>query len=127
MTKPRGPAEMAAEWNQLNPDRTQDVQALFDLWVTHYRTNAKAVRLGPKRERKIQMALDSHGYDTCRAAILGIQHSDFHMGRNRQRKRYDEISLILRDEEHIERFAELDERFAEHGNISDAALDFLND
>lgn len=121
----RGPAEMAAEWNEQNPDRMDQVLAIFDLWTSLYRTPAS--KLGPKRERKVQMALDSHGYDTCIAAVEGIRHSEFHMGKNRQGMRYNDLTLILRDEEHIENFAEMADRYAEHGNVSEAAVDFLND
>lgn len=60
-----------------------------------------------KRERLIRQALRSHGLETVIAAIDGCSGSPFHMGENDRRQRYDSLELILRDAEHIERFADM--------------------
>lgn len=83
------------------------VQALFDLWVSLYRQRSSTVVLTDKRKKKILQALKSHGYETCEQAIRGIQYSSFHMGDNANDTVYTDIELILRDAAKIERFADL--------------------
>lgn len=86
------------------------VRTMFDLWAGLYRTttNRGAIRppvLDPKRERLIRNAINTHGPETVEAAIRGVGCSDWHMGRNPQRKKYTDLELILRDARHIEMFA----------------------
>lgn len=97
------------------------VQRVFDHWVATVRASGKGVKpvLSPERKRKIQKALEMYGLEICLLAIDGILKSDFHMGRNARAKRYDDISLILRDAKHIEMFAEL-------AQTKDALTSFLD-
>lgn len=97
------------------------VRAVFDHWVTTVRNSGKGVppALSDERRRKIRKALDLYGLQVCLDAVTGVTKSDFHMGRNNRGKRYDDISLILRDAKHIEMFADM---AAERT----AAEDFLN-
>jgi hypothetical protein len=87
-----------------------DVQEVFDHWVqvVKHRDGKRAPTrqpvLGPKRERAIRRALNLYGVQTCKDAIDGVLHSDFHMGNNSRGKIYDDIELILRNEIQIERF-----------------------
>lgn len=88
----------------------EETRKLFDLWVETYRNEPRQrarIVLSDKRKRKINAALISHGYETCEAAVLGLQYSDWHMGDNPSGVKYDDIELILRDETKIERFARL--------------------
>ena len=79
---------------------------VFDFWIAELRHgSATRVVLSPKRRRKIEQALKLYDVQTCKDAILGCKQSDFHMGRNGMGKKYDDIELILRDPEHVERFA----------------------
>lgn len=91
------------------PTKLQQVQLIFEHWVKTVRTSNKGVRpvLSPERKRKIEKALELYGFDVCVQAIDGVVKSDFHMGRNSRGKKYDDISLILRDAKHIEMFADL--------------------
>lgn len=85
----------------------EDVQAVFDHWVAVHRTPRKGPEpvLSSKRRVKIVRALNDYGLETCLHAISGCAMSDWHMGDNPTRKRYDDLELILRDAPHIERFA----------------------
>jgi hypothetical protein len=85
------------------------VKQVFDHWVRTVRNSGKGIKpvLSPERRRKIRKALEAYGMETCMLAIDGVLKSDFHMGRNAKARRYDDISLILRDARHIEMFAEL--------------------
>lgn len=62
--------------------------------------------LDAKRYLKVAAAVADYGVDDCMRAIRGCAASDFHMGRNKQNKRYDDLELIFRDQDHVERFLE---------------------
>lgn len=65
--------------------------------------------LSPKRHTAIVKALKHYPVEVCLRAIDGVILSPFHMGNNSRRKRYCDITLILRDPEHIEKFVGLAE------------------
>jgi hypothetical protein len=77
------------------------IERVFEHWRSEYR-HPKA-SLDPKRRKAIQRALESYDEPTVCAAISGYKLSPHHMGQNDQRTVYDDISLFLRDAEHIER------------------------
>ena len=81
------------------------IKEVFDFWVLTF--NKKRVALDEKRRQAIGAAIHDYGLDACRDAIVGCSRSDFHMGRNKNNRVYNDIELILRDSEHIERFLAL--------------------
>lgn len=84
------------------------VEIVFNLWVETMRADRKVQpALTKLRRRKINWAVETYGLDTCLAAVRGCANSDFHMGRNSQRQEYNDIELIFRDAQRIEKFAEL--------------------
>lgn len=98
------------------PQPVDPVAAVFNHWVETLRNSGRGVKpaLSDERKRKIRKALDLYGLDVCLAAVSGCAKSTFHMGQNSRGKRYDDISLILRDAKHIEMFADMaDEQSAE--------------
>lgn len=103
---------------------SDDIQMVFDSWASTFRSETKGPKpvLSDKRRSKISRALNDYGLQTCLDAISGCAMSDWHMGDNPRGKRYDDLELILRDSEHIERFATI---CAEGGNS--AATEFLDD
>lgn len=90
------------------PEPIDEVQTVFDYW-THTLKAKSAIRcvLTDKRRRVIARALKDYDVATCLLAIDGCALSDFHMGNNSTGKKYDDIELILRDAQRIERFATL--------------------
>lgn len=84
-----------------------DVRAVFDLWVSLYRNAKRPPVLDNRRRSKIRKAIADYGKDTVEAAVRGLGQSDWHMGRNPQRKKYDDIELVLRDAKHVEMFADM--------------------
>lgn len=89
------------------PVSASPVQELFDHWrQVHRHPNAK---LDPKRKAAIERALKSHGADVVRRAIDGCARSDFHKARGKHAGGHvhDDLTLILRDTPHVERFADL--------------------
>lgn len=76
-----------------------DVFAEWKLVTGH----SRAV-LDAKRKARIGKALRAYGLADTLDAVRGIVHSPWHNGQNENGTRYDDVSLILRDAEHIERF-----------------------
>lgn len=87
-----------------------DIQKVFDFWVTTLRSNKSSrTRLDDKRKLFIGAAIHDYGIDDCMKAITGCSKSPFHMGANRNKKRYDSLELIFRDADHIEKFCDITE------------------
>jgi hypothetical protein len=90
-----------------NDTSTTQVRQVFDHWVAVHRDGRRGPIpvLSAKRQSKIARAIADHGVEVCIQAVSGCAMSDWHMGDNPRRKRYDDIELILRDAAHVERFA----------------------
>lgn len=81
-------------------------QIIFDHWkeVLGYRR----ARLDQKRLKCIKDRLrDGYTLEDITDAINGCYLSPFHQGHNDRGNRYDDISLICRDAEHIDRFIQI--------------------
>lgn len=77
-----------------------DVTVVFDHWKqTHNHPQSK---LDEKRLKLIRVALSSYTPEQLCAAISGYKHSPHHMGKNENKTVYDDISLFLRDAQHID-------------------------
>jgi HNH endonuclease len=63
-----------------------------------------AAKLTPKRKRAIEARLKDSTIEEIEQAIEGCKGSAFHQGDNDQRTVYDDIALICRDREHVEKF-----------------------
>lgn len=79
------------------------VGMVFEYWKATL--NHPQAKLDDKRRKAIRKALDL-GYEVDRliTAIDGCKATPFNMGSNDRGTVYDDISLILRDAEHIDRF-----------------------
>lgn len=89
---------------EFNP--SDPIRFIFDYWrQVHDHPRAK---LDAKRQRLIAKTLEQ-GYSVtdCQQAILGCRNSPFHQGENPHGQRYDAISLIFRDADHIDRFIDM--------------------
>lgn len=64
-------------------------------------------RLTDERAKLITVAVNQYGASTVKQAVRGCSLSPWHMGQNPSGASYNSIELILRDAEHIERFASL--------------------
>lgn len=84
------------------------LREVFDFWVQTCRTTSRPTPvMTDQRARVIGRAIRQYGVPTCKDAIVGVTRSEWHMGHNPRGKRYDDITLILRDAKHIEDFAAL--------------------
>ena len=115
--KTRGPSRLTRQQQQkaekVDP---QLVDQVYEYWRDVMRPGRTRVpALDSKRYLKVAAAVADYGVDECKKAIRGCAASDFHMGRNKQKKRYDDLELIFRDQDHIE-------RFLQQGDIGDWVL-----
>ena len=100
----QAPTQQKAGKPVVNPS---EIESVFDHWVAVHRDGRRGPTpvLSAKRQSKIARAITDHGVEVCIQAVSGCAMSEWHMGDNPRRKRYDDIELILRDAAHIERFA----------------------
>ena len=67
-------------------------------------------RANSKRYALARKAIEEYGLTTVLAAVRGVTLSPHNMGENKTGMEYTDLTLILKDGEHIERFATLSER-----------------
>jgi hypothetical protein len=76
---------------------------VFQYW--QITMNHPRAKFDSKRERLIIKALQlGYRIDELKQAIDGCKNTPFNMGKNDRNQVYDDITLVLRDAEHIERF-----------------------
>lgn len=85
-------------------------ERVFAHWVYMLGKNARRTALGPSRRKVIDRALALYDEETLLLAIDGCASSAWHAGENDRGRAFDDIELILRDEAHVERFAEAGQR-----------------
>lgn len=88
------------------PQASAAVERVFEHWVFMLGKNPKRCALGPDRRKVISKALSLYDEDTLLLAIEGCAASAWHRGENDRGGEYTDLTLILRDEAHIERFAD---------------------
>lgn len=99
--------QKSAKYNKVSKDA---IQIVFDHWVKTMGKRKNAV-LNHLRSVAIGAAIHDYGVEDCKKAIEGCKFSEWHMGRNPQNRIYDDIELILRGPQQIDRFLDLYERF----------------
>ncbi len=105
-------AEALSDSSKSNPlsckhDDIVIVKTVFKTWqgvLNHPRS-----KLDDKRIAKIKQALKNYTADDLTKAFRGCAVSPYHMGDNDRSTKYDDITLILRDAEHVERFMGYDD------------------
>jgi hypothetical protein len=78
------------------------VRDIFNLWVNVTGRNAKTCKLTNERQAKIKARLRQYSYDDVRDAVAGVMKSEFHL-----QHKQTELTLILRDGTHLEKFRDL--------------------
>lgn len=86
-----------------------EIVEVFELWkevMGHPNANMDA-----KRKSVIAKRLsDGYTVDQLKTAINGCAQSAWHMGDNQRGNRYDALTLILRDADHVDKFIAIAER-----------------
>lgn len=78
------------------------VRRVFDHWRTVM--GHEPAQLTPKRERCVRQMLKLYTPEQLIAAVDGCKASPWNMGANDRSEVYDDLALICRDGEHVERF-----------------------
>ena len=110
-----------ASFHESAPPECSAVERVFDHWVFMLGKHPRRTALGPTRRRAIERSLALYDEDTLLLAIEGCAASAWHAGENDRGRAFDDLELILRDEPHVERFAELGQRLRERLLERDAA------
>ena len=71
-------------------------------------TGKQRAKLDSKRKRLIAAALGLYELDDVCDAVRGWRHDAFYRGENDRGKAYTELSVLLRDADHIEYFRDLE-------------------
>ena len=101
--KRRGPSQRTKTQLQKSQKVSPDaIKEIFEFWKKTF--NKKRAILDEKRSKNIGAAIHDYGMETCKEAIIGCSLSDFHMGRNKDKRVYNDIELIFRDATKVERF-----------------------
>lgn len=107
--------EVAHSEPTLSPANADDVFLIFEYWKKVH--NHPKAKLDEQRKRKIKLSLKNYSVDQLKKAIDGCKRSKHHMGENKDGVVYDDISLILRDSAHIEKFIRLTENLSSENNL----------
>jgi hypothetical protein len=92
---------------------------VFDTWVEATGKDPKKAKLNRARTDKIRARLkEGYSVDDLCAAVRGIAMSAWHTGDNPDGKRYDDITVALRDGAQVEKFRDLCEQGGERGRRS---------
>lgn len=86
--------------------RTGDEETVFTAWKKA--TGKEKSRLDPKRRKCITRALANYPLGDVLAATRGWRHSPHHRGENERHTIYNDLTLLLRDADHIEKFRDLE-------------------
>ena len=80
-----------------------DVISIFDYWSS-VMGKTSSTRLTDKRKAKIKQRLKNYTVDDIKKAIDGCSKSSHHMGGNDSGTVYDDLTLICRSDDDLERF-----------------------
>lgn len=97
-----GERDREKEDHLVAPTRPSEVEIVFDAWQRS--TGRTRTHLDDKRRRLIRTALASYPVEDVIAAVDGWRHSPHHRGENDRQTVYNDLSLLLRNGENIERF-----------------------
>lgn len=85
-----------------------DTQAVFDHWVKVTGRNPKMSKLTEGRKTKINARLlEGYSVKDIQRATTAIANSKFHQGDNDRGHRYDDITVICRNGEQVEKYRDL--------------------
>jgi hypothetical protein len=90
-----------------SPSARADRERVFAEWLSVAGKTGRTV-LDAKRRRLIDKALIAYPVDDVLDAVRGWRHSPHHRGENDTGTVYNDLGLLLRDGEHIERFRDFE-------------------
>lgn len=101
--KKRGPNKHSRDQRAAAAEISQEAkQLVFDYWKERH--SKRVAHLDAKRDARIGWAIRHYGIQVCKDAIDGCLVSDWHMGKNPNNKKYNDINNIFCDAQHVEMF-----------------------
>jgi hypothetical protein len=90
-------------------DRSSDIDAVNQHYVTHHPRAAKHLASTTDEYKKIRARLEQDGFtvDDLKHAIDGCHKSPYHCGENAGGTKYQSLELIVRDRTHVQKFMEI--------------------
>ena len=85
----------------------EDVDRVWSSWLESTGKNPNRAKLDAKRKKLIVKALADYTVGEVVAAVTGWEFSPHHRGENERGTKYNDLSLLLRNPENIERFRDL--------------------
>ena len=85
----------------------EEASTVFEEWVRVTERTGRT-RLDEKRRTLIEAALRDYPLEDCLDAVRGWRRSGFHCGENPEHRVHNDLRLLLRDAEHLERFRDLE-------------------
>ena len=92
---------------QQKEEAVDDVRSVFDAWIIATGKHPGRTKLDDKRRRTIRNALKEHPLEDVLDAVVGWKHEPFYCGQNDRNRVFNDLGLLLRDAEHVERFRDL--------------------
>jgi len=89
----------------MNEKEREEIQRIFDAWRTVL--DHPQSKLDEKRTKIIAQRLKEFSADELCRVFEGAKRSPFHMGQNDRARKYDDIRILFRDAEQVEKFLEL--------------------
>jgi hypothetical protein len=106
------PVPLADARSSGRPDRSADIAAVNEHYLTHHPRAAKTLGSGTDEYKKIRARLDQDGFtvEDLKQAIDGCHKSPHHCGENPSGAKYQSLELIVRDRKHVLQFIEVYEQ-----------------
>lgn len=97
------PSDVGLIKNPNKETNKENIYVVFEFWKTTF--NSPKTVLTEKRKKKIEARLDQgYSVEDIKKAILNCSKSDYHMGKNDRGTVYNDIELICREPEKLDRF-----------------------
>lgn len=120
----RSPRRELKEITKATQEELKPADAVFEAWKEASGKNGTTV-FDAKRLRCVNAALKDYPLADVIDAVRGWRKSPFHAGQNDGRKVWNELTLLLRDNEHIEAFRDLERGTSPTGKAFDPAVDAI--
>lgn len=88
------------------PPAPSPAETIYERWKRAMGKNG-GTTFDPKRRSRVEWALAHYSLEECLTAIDNCAADPFSMGDNDRGKKFNDLTLIFRDAEHVERFIDL--------------------
>jgi hypothetical protein len=86
----------------------RNIDVVFNTWLASTGKDATRTKLDARRRARVAWALKHYPLSEVLEAVCGWRNSPFHCGKNERGIRYNDLTLILRDAQHVEQFRDLE-------------------